>query len=515
MNRTNRNSAKPTPATTARRTFLKTAAAGTAAVIGSPWLREAQAADTSAGAAAPRVAESGATLATTHHRAGGWLPYSREQLDLWLIDLRLRAAENPSPLVAPIQAFRSMVEIDPVLSANIEAMFKEALLYRTKTPLGNAGVENFDEFLRLLNHIMTQAPEYTECPERSGAEEPCGLIGFPINALLDWPMATGFGYNVFANAMVNAQLKKILAHWSEHLTSPASRSVLVDNHPQRTPRVLAWLSPTARREMVAVACQGSADPDTCRKQRFEDIFVCDPSDPYYGFKSWDDFFTRRFVDAVRPVASGKDEVANACESAPLQKVENCAESAEFWLKGQPYSLTDMMGFDPLAAQFAGGTIYQAFLSALSYHRWNSPVSGVVRRAFVIDGSYYLANRYQGFLRPKHADPSAPNDSQPFLSAVATRAVIFIEAEEPDVGLMCFIAVGMAEVSSCEISVREDQRIAKGEELGMFHFGGSTHCLVFRPDVKLRFHFDIYNTEPGLDATNIPVRAKIATLVDRR
>ena len=170
-----------------------------------------------------------------------------------------------------------------------------------------------------------------------------------------------------------------------------------------------------------------------------------------------------------------------------------------------------MGFDPLAAQFAGGTVYQAFLSALSYHRWNSPVTGVVRKGYVINGSYYLENRYQGFLHPKHADPSAPNDSQPFLSAVATRAVIFIEAKEPDVGLMCFIAVGMAEVSSCEITVREGQHIEKGDDLGMFHFGGSTHCLVFRPGVKLHFHFDIYNTTPGLDATNIRVGANIATV----
>ncbi len=39
-------------------------------------------------------------------------------------------------------------------------------------------------------------------------------------------------------------------------------------------------------------------------------------------------------------------------------VENVAESVEFWLKGQPYSLQNMMDFDPLAKQFVGGTVYQ-------------------------------------------------------------------------------------------------------------------------------------------------------------
>jgi phosphatidylserine decarboxylase len=93
--------------------------------------------------------------------------------------------------------------------------------------------------------------------------------------------------------------------------------------------------------------------------------------------------------------------------------------------------------------------------------------------------------------------------------VATRAVIFIEADNPRIGLMGFIAVGMAEVSSCEITVAEGQHLDKGDQLGMFHFGGSTHCLVFRPDVHLTF--DFHNTHPGLDATNIPVCSRIATV----
>ncbi len=35
----------------------------------------------------------------------------------------------------------------------------------------------------------------------------------------------------------------------------------------------------------------------------------------------------------------------------------------------------MLDNDPLVDKFVGGTIYQAFLSALSYHRWHAPVSG--------------------------------------------------------------------------------------------------------------------------------------------
>ena len=42
-------------------------------------------------------------------------------------------------------------------------------------------------------------------------------------------------------------------------------------------------------------------------------------------------------------------------------------------------------------------------------------------------------------------------------------------------------IGMAEVSSVDFD--DLQRFEKGQEIGRFHFGGSTHCLVFGAGVK--------------------------------
>lgn len=92
----------------------------------------------------------------------------------------------------------------------------------------------------------------------------------------------------------------------------------------------------------------------------------------------------------------------------------------------------MMDNDPLAEQFVGGTIYQAFLSALSYHRWHSPVSGTVVKTRLIEGTYYSETLSEG------SDPAGPNDSQGYIAEVATRALIFIEADDPAIGLMCFM-----------------------------------------------------------------------------
>ena len=126
---------------------------------------------------------------------------------------------------------------------------------------------------------------------------------------------------------------------------------------------------------------------------------------------------------------------------------------------------------------------------------------------MVNGSYYLENLYQSFL-DNNPDTSAPNNSQGFLTAVATRALIFIMADNPAIGLMCVMPVGMAEVSSCQITVKPGQHVSKGDQLGMFHFGGSTHCLFFRPGVNLKFN--LYGQTPGPQAeTNIRVNTAIA------
>jgi phosphatidylserine decarboxylase len=194
---------------------------------------------------------------------------------------------------------------------------------------------------------------------------------------------------------------------------------------------------------------------------------------------------------------------NACESAPYRIAKNVKRLDKFWIKSQPYSLEHIMAGDALTDKFVGGTIYQAFLSALNYHRWHSPISGKVVKAYVIDGSYYSETLSEGF------DPTGENESQGYITELATRALIFIEADNPDIGLMCIMPVGMTEVSSCQITVYEGQHVKKGDQLGMFHFGGSTHCLIFGPQVKL--DFDMHGQTPGLNSKNIPLRERIATV----
>ncbi|SDL09604.1 phosphatidylserine decarboxylase [Maridesulfovibrio ferrireducens] len=413
---------------------------------------------------------------TTPYRVGKWLPSDQQVLNDWRADIISQTDGSSKVVLLPvIQEFKDLIESDPELFMLFTEMFKQVPHKPPydKDPTGKPQVRDYNHMLRLINAIMTRAPEFNKT----------GLVGFPINAILDWPMGTSAGTAAFLNDKVNRQLKKILTQWAVFLGSQDSRYVLSDD-PEN-----GWFGRDAKKAMPT----------------FAKDFICDPKKPYYGFTSWDDFFTRVFREGRRPVAAPDDDyvISNSCESAPYRLVENVKLRDNFWIKAQPYSLTHMMGDEELAKQFAGGTVYQAFLSALSYHRWHSPVSGKIVKVQNIDGSYYAEAQSLGF------DPSGPNESQGYITQVAARALVLIEADNPDIGLMGVMFVGMAEVSSNEVTVYEGQHVKKGDQLGMFHFGGSTHTLIFRPGVKLEF--DLHGQKPGLHSSNIPVRSKIATV----
>ena len=317
--------------------------------------------------------------------------------------------------------------------------------------------------LLLFNHILTEAPDY----------EQNDLVGFPMKAILDWPMGTPAGFRVFVDPRVNHQYKKMFDVWTKFLTSSKSTYVL-------TTAENGWFGPSASEAMP----------------NFNATFKCDPEAPHHGFTSWDNFFTREFRDCVRPIDFPNDDaiVNSACESTVYHIAHDIKIRDNFWLKEQPYSLVDMLNHDPLAEKFVGGSIYQAFLGATSYHRWHSPVNGKIIRSVNIPGTYYAESPYMGLYH-----------SQAFITSIAARALIFIDADNPKIGLMAFLAVGMGEVSTCEVTVSPGQVVKKGDQLGTFHFGGSTYCLIFRPETFIVFSGDYPN------GTQVLLGAALATI----
>ncbi len=183
------------------------------------------------------------------------------------------------------------------------------------------------------------------------------------------------------------------------------------------------------------------------------------------------------------MASPDDDavVVSPCEATPYRIASRVHRLDEFWAKAEPYSVEELLAGDETADLFVDGTVWQAFLSALEYHRWHSP-GRTVLRAWVEPGTYYSEASSQG------ADAAEPQLSQGYLAHVATRAILLIDADDPTIGTIAVVFVGMSDVSSCVIGegIEAGTRVGKGDELGYFQFGGSSVCVLFGPDVVESF-----------------------------
>lgn len=345
-------------------------------------------------------------------------------------------SEHPAITLA-----RQQIYADPIARMYLEEAITQARYRDRHTP------GNLEDLLRQLNGVLGAAPTFI--PATQG--EAAALVGTPFSAALLWLMGTPAGFAAFRYPLINDILRNLLAVWTDYLDSPASVDVL-NTSPQ------GWMSEAA-----------------CAHLHMGD-YQYDPTAPHWGFSSWNDFFTRRLAPSARPVASPDDPgvVVAACDSSIYRIADNLKAQDRFWTKGQPYSLQDALDFN-YVDEFVGGSVFQAFLSPFNYHRWHSPVSGVVRQAFVKPGLLFSQVNAEG------EDPSDQDRSEGYLAHVQTRALIFIEADDP-IGLVCVMPVGMVEISSCVLdpAIKPGARVTKGQELGYFQFGGSTHCVFFRP-----------------------------------
>jgi phosphatidylserine decarboxylase len=405
-------------------------------------------------------------------RQAGWLPDDQDDLESWLAGHRERVeARGEQVVLHPVLAdFQELIDTDPVVRMYIDQMI--AQVPRTKA-YSKRHLESAKQLLRLINEVLTMAPEFGES----------SMVATPLGAILDWTMGTPAGFAAFRDPRINAMLKKILTAWCKFLSKKDSLYVLND-------------SPSGWKCAAAQKAVGI--------EQYEH----DPNDEHWGFASWNDYFTRRFKDGQRPVASPDDDkvIVSACESTPYGIATDVQRQDRFWIKSQPYSLQDMLANDESLDQFVGGTVYQAFLSATNYHRWHSPVAGTIVRAFVQEGTYYSEADSEG------ADAVEPTNSQSYLAHVAARAIILIDADDPVIGLVAFVPVGMSDVSSCIIhsNVKPGYHVAKGEELGHFQYGGSTHCVVFRPGAIAEFTLAAIPQPHDPHAPLVLVRSKLAT-----
>jgi Phophatidylserine decarboxylase len=111
-------------------------------------------------------------------------------------------------------------------------------------------IEDVPHLLALMNEVMTTAPAFDEQ----------AMVMTPLNAVLDWTMATPAGFSAYRDRRINDALRTVLRGWCEFLDGPDSRYVLNDSEH-------GWMSPAAERA-VGMPCGrhwlSVASPHSCQ-----------------------------------------------------------------------------------------------------------------------------------------------------------------------------------------------------------------------------------------------------------
>ncbi|KAF5384011.1 hypothetical protein D9757_006922 [Collybiopsis confluens] len=379
-------------------------------------------------------------------RKAGWLPKSKAAYDAFMKQLHQRATSGSGTLLPSVQEFKDFVENDPTIYGEFLRMFDDVDTSNPDTP------QDYTELIAMLNVIFREAPAY-------------GDLGPPVYMVMAQVMNSQGGFSAFTKQNLNEQFKKMFETYALFLTSKDSCSTLNTGEG-------GWLSVEAMNAMMA----------EFNGRTFEQVFICDPNAEHYGFTSFEDFFNRRFRNPATDRPTGllnNNIVGAACESITYAYQEDLKEMDELYIKDEKYSLRHLLA-DNFVDQFVGGKAVQGFLNTTGYHRWHSPVNGTIVRIVNVPGTYFAQGPYKIGLPTEDPDLVPPYlQSLQYFANTAARQLMFIQADDGNIGLMCFIAIGMTEISTCEATVYEGQHVERGDQTGMFHFGGSSCALVFR------------------------------------
>ena len=410
-----------------------------------------------------------AQYTTLFGHLAGYLPRDRGAVLSWHRELKetveRRMRDDPDrPMSPSVVALAKSIESDGIMRMYIVQMLEQV-------PACDRVVAHIRELLAHLDHITRIAPEWEEDKHKRNF--------FPVSALLAQMMMTPAGEAAFRYQAFNDAIRRVLRDWCCFLNSENSLYVLNEG-------VHGWLSRSA-----------------VEYNLLDDFVVPDRSAPHWGWKSYNDFFHREIQLSKRRIAAPDDPkvIVSPNDGAVYKISRGVDERAQFWIKGEPYSLTNMLGGSAYLDRFIRGDVFQSYLSGADYHRWHSPIDGIVRQADVVDGLMFSNLEWTG-------DDIKGVKSQGYYTAVNTRGLTFIEADEPSMGMVCCMPVGITEISSITMTASRGDRVKKGDQLGYFSYGGSSVVMLFEPSAI--DHFTVKAPEdPSKTTVPIKVNAQIA------
>jgi len=206
-----------------------------------------------------------------------------------------------------------------------------------------------------------------------------------------------------------------------------------------------------------------------------------------------DFFIREPGEGVRPVCSGKNEIASPVD-ALVTAIGSAASDEIILVKNSSTTLGQLIQKD--YSDYINGDYIMLYLSPGDFHRIYSPCSGVVLRSWLIDGKSW---------------PVFPEfvEKNPQTFCINKRVITELISDE---GKIMVVKVGAMNVGRIPVNHSlpyrpEEKKIYnKGEEIGRFEFGSTVILLFEKGQFKLNPQISI--------GSKIKIGEKIAKTVDK-
>jgi phosphatidylserine decarboxylase len=207
--------------------------------------------------------------------------------------------------------------------------------------------------------------------------------------------------------------------------------------------------------------------------------------PEGGFRSFNQFFTRRLREGVHVIDSAEDSVI-APVDARIEQFGEIVDTSIIQAKGVDFSLSDLLPSD-IYHFFVDGSFITFYLSPADYHRIHMPVRGALKGYYCIPGKLFTVQEFM--VRGLKG-----------LYSMNERVISYIETAR---GMVAECMIGAMNVGRISLSYADVQtngafrkrreyffpdenkpHLEKGEELGVFNLG-STIILLFEKDM-IRF-----------------------------
>ena len=180
------------------------------------------------------------------------------------------------------------------------------------------------------------------------------------------------------------------------------------------------------------------------------------------FDSYNAFFTRKIKDGQRKI----DDRENVLISPSDGKVSvyPITKEGRIWIKHTEYTAAQLLKDERLAEHYMGGFIYVIRLTVDDYHRY----------CYVADGTKSVQRKIQGVL---HTVNPVANDHYPIYK-MNSREYCLLKTKE--LGTVLTMEVGALMVGKIHNHEKATASVKRGQEKGMFEFGGSTIVVMTEP-----------------------------------